>query len=333
MTITTYLASLLCGFSVFSGLILAATQIHRREARIFGWLLISAVIVLQLQHAWLFATETLPFGKLYIALLYLIAPSFYLFVRGQFAPVSKQHSFIPLLHLLPLIFAWLLPEHIAMPLAFLLGGAYLIWLVCVFLTISEQEQGESSFSREVILLISALALGLGVFVLGLSIPLLGTPLFHTLYAIGIGGIVFLVHWSLLWNPNLPDEVNEAVQQAYVKSTLQQVDNESKLAMLERLMNDDRIYQQPDLKLAGLAKQLDLSAHQLSELINTHRGVHFSRFLRNYRVDAAKTVLIAKPSLSVLDVSLQVGFSSQSAFYEAFRDITGTTPAKYRKINL
>lgn len=331
MTTLQFIAAQLCGFTLFSGIILAATQIQHREARIFGWVLTSSIIALQLFHAWLFTTQVLPFGKLYIALLYLIAPSFYLFVRGQFSPVSTQNTLFSLPHFVPVVFAWLLPEHIAMPLAFLLGGAYLTWLMRIFMRISKQ--GEPSFSREVILLILALALGLLVFVLGVSIPLLGALQFHTYYAIGIGGIFFLIHWSLLWNPNLPDEVNDAAQHAYVKSTLGQIDNDEKLKALDQLMNEAQVFQQADLKLAGLAHQLGISSHQLSELINTQHGMHFSRFLRQYRVEAAKSLLLSKPSLPVLEIGLQVGFSSQSTFYDAFRDITGTTPAKFRKINL
>ncbi|MEM7366395.1 MAG: helix-turn-helix domain-containing protein, partial [Pseudomonadota bacterium] len=37
-----------------------------------------------------------------------------------------------------------------------------------------------------------------------------------------------------------------------------------------------------------------------------------------------------PSQSVLSVSLEVGFRSQSTFYAAFREVTGLSPGDYRK---
>ena len=37
------------------------------------------------------------------------------------------------------------------------------------------------------------------------------------------------------------------------------------------------------------------------------------------------MLLAEPSASVLSVGLNVGFSAQSNFYEAFREIEGMTP--------
>ena len=44
-------------------------------------------------------------------------------------------------------------------------------------------------------------------------------------------------------------------------------------------------------------------------------------------------LINKPAVPVLSVGLDVGFSTQSNFYEAFREITGTTPGRFRRFQL
>ena len=63
------------------------------------------------------------------------------------------------------------------------------------------------------------------------------------------------------------------------------------------------------------------------------GKGFSRYLREQRSAAARHMLCAEPSASVLSVGLSVGFSSQSNFYEAFREIEGMTPGQYRKLHL
>ncbi|VAW33453.1 hypothetical protein MNBD_GAMMA01-1891, partial [hydrothermal vent metagenome] len=56
------------------------------------------------------------------------------------------------------------------------------------------------------------------------------------------------------------------------------------------------------------------------------------YLRQQRINAAKRLLLTQPKASVLAIGLDVGFASQSNFYEAFKEIADTTPAKYRAIN-
>ncbi|MFN3587648.1 MAG: helix-turn-helix domain-containing protein [Moraxellaceae bacterium] len=42
------------------------------------------------------------------------------------------------------------------------------------------------------------------------------------------------------------------------------------------------------------------------------------------------MLLAEPDTPVLDVGLAVGFSSSSAFYAAFRELTGQAPGQFRR---
>lgn len=98
------------------------------------------------------------------------------------------------------------------------------------------------------------------------------------------------------------------------------------------MSTDRIYMDSELSLPNLAESLALSPHQLSELLNTKLGKSFSRYVRELRVSAARNMLCNEPSASVLSVGLSVGFTSQSNFYEAFREIEGMTPGQFRKLH-
>jgi AraC-like DNA-binding protein len=160
-------------------------------------------------------------------------------------------------------------------------------------------------------------------------------LFVSLYAIAIGLAFFLVQVTLGLRPQLSAEVGEsaqAVQAAYASTTLASVDCAAAIARLEGLMARDRLYADPELSLPGLADRLGLTAHQLSELLNVRIGKGFARFLREHRIAAAKAMLVDEPSASVLSVGLSVGFATQSTFYEAFREIEGSTPGQYRSAN-
>ena len=99
------------------------------------------------------------------------------------------------------------------------------------------------------------------------------------------------------------------------------------------MSDDKAYQNEDLTLNSLAAEVGLTAHQLSELINSRLGVGFSRYIRERRVAAAKKPLLDAPAQSILSVSLDTGFRSQSAFYAAFKELTGQTPGDFRESQL
>jgi AraC-like DNA-binding protein len=98
------------------------------------------------------------------------------------------------------------------------------------------------------------------------------------------------------------------------------------------MQEEELFRRPDLDLPTLASHIGLSSHQLSELINTRLGKGFSRYVREFRVEAAEDMLQEELSASVLSVGMSVGFTSQSTFYEAFRELTGMTPGQFRKIH-
>jgi AraC-like DNA-binding protein len=165
--------------------------------------------------------------------------------------------------------------------------------------------------------------------LGFSAPLLGWRSFAAAYALLISAGFLLVLYLLLRFPDLARKTEEAVTTAYAVSTLGKVDIERALAALRRSFEQEHLYRDQDLSLSRLAEQLDLSGHQLSELINTQLDTSFPRLVRQYRVEAAKRMLIDEPRASVLSVGLSVGFNSQSSFYSAFKEVTGTVPSRYR----
>jgi transcriptional regulator GlxA family with amidase domain len=109
-----------------------------------------------------------------------------------------------------------------------------------------------------------------------------------------------------------------------------VDVDASLAKLNQLMTGGKAYQNESLTLASLASAVGLSGHQLSELINTRLGVGFSKYVRECRVEAAKILLISAPGRSILSIGMDTGFRSQSAFYAAFKEVTGQSPGDYRR---
>jgi transcriptional regulator GlxA family with amidase domain len=145
-------------------------------------------------------------------------------------------------------------------------------------------------------------------------------------AIGFFGVL----WLLLAVPDIASKTQEAVAQSYAQSTLGRVDVATKLTELTRLFEVERVHRDEGLSLARVAELMGLSTHQLSELVNAHLGIGFSRLVRQHRVRDAQQMLVAEPRASVLSVGLAVGFASQSTFYVAFKDELGVVPGQYRK---
>lgn len=331
------LALLLIGFSLFSSALLALTHFRREHyqgqlaSRNLGLILLLALSGLQLAHFFWLEMD-LPYVQswAYRVLLFAVAPVFFLFSQpllnpGQ--PPSLQTR--SLLHSLPIIAATWIPENFALPMAFVIGALYLLWLAR---SLYGLRQERSSFRREILLLGGIFGIAISVSLLGLFEAALPHKLFFSLYACAIGMAFFLVQVALGNRPQLSTEVSETARASYANTTLANVDCEAVLVKMDALMATEKRYVDPDLSLPKLAGWLDLNQHQLSELLNAKLGKGFSRYLRELRIDAAKQMLLDEPSASVLSIGLSVGFTSQSNFYEAFREIQGMTPGQYRKLN-
>jgi AraC-like DNA-binding protein len=100
--------------------------------------------------------------------------------------------------------------------------------------------------------------------------------------------------------------------------------------LDSLMQEEQLYRKNDLSLAELAKRLDVSIHQASELLNVHLNSNFYDYLNRYRVIYACQLLRdANCQWRVLDIAFESGFSNKNSFYRYFRDTYDMTPVEYR----
>ncbi len=94
---------------------------------------------------------------------------------------------------------------------------------------------------------------------------------------------------------------------------------------------DYIYEHLHEKLTinELAGFSDLNASYLSKLFLKETGVSVKTFIINAKIDTAKNML-KHSDFSYLDISLALGFSTQSAFISVFKKNTGMTPKQYRE---
>ena len=327
------LALLSIGFSLFCVNLLIVSNIIQRSvpqrplSKFAGFTLIICLAIIQwLNLQFILGKTESVFTPLYVLLLYFIAPSFYFYSR-QLLTLNYSSSGWQLFHALPLLIALILPVNVAVPVVFLIGSVYLLWLSRAVYLLRHQRK---RFKFELLALSGFFGIAIAVIILGFIWPLMSEATFISYYSILIGLAFFATVLTLLRFPSITDDVVEATQATYAESTLNNIDRTKILTKLSTLMEQEKLYTHENLSLSLLAEQLQLTSHQLSELINTEFKQSFSKYIRQYRVEEAKKMLLDEPDASILSISLSVGFSTQSNFYTAFRDISGTAPGQYRK---
>ena len=90
------------------------------------------------------------------------------------------------------------------------------------------------------------------------------------------------------------------------------------------------YNEP-LSLAEIAKSAILSRFHFSRVFREATGVSPGRFLTAVRIYQAKRMLVTT-SLSVTDISLDVGYNSLGSFTNRFTDSVGISPARFRRMS-
>jgi len=258
--------------------------------------------------------------------LILVPISFYFFSRSILLPEEKL-SPVMLLHLIPLLLNFLDTAEIAISISFAIGTGYCLWFANIIYGFKTQRK-RLKFEIFFFGLFSVIAVL--VLVLGFSAPYINIKYFYWIYTSSIGVCFALIVTALMIFPELLSDLSEVAKLSYASSTLTDVDKKGCLGKLEKLMVQEKMYQNDKLNLAMVAEATELSGHQLSELINVEFAVNFSRYIRGQRVEAAKDLLLKEPDSSVLAIGLEIGFKSQSNFYAAFKEITGMSPGAYRK---
>ena len=81
-------------------------------------------------------------------------------------------------------------------------------------------------------------------------------------------------------------------------------------------------------LEDVAKTIGISKYYLSNLFKKVKGVNFSAYLNEYRVEQAK-VLLKNPSLSTAEISERVGFGEPKYLSKLFKKYTGETISEHR----
>ncbi|WP_111642170.1 helix-turn-helix domain-containing protein [Marinimicrobium alkaliphilum] len=98
------------------------------------------------------------------------------------------------------------------------------------------------------------------------------------------------------------------------------------------MEDEKLYLKHNINIEQFSERLNLPPKEVSSVINKHFGTNFFEFVNTYRVEEAKRLLTSPDykDKTILDVLMDAGFNSKSAFHRFFKRLVGVSPSEYRK---
>jgi len=101
------------------------------------------------------------------------------------------------------------------------------------------------------------------------------------------------------------------------------------ARLKRVLEYVESNLDKNITLTELARVANMSLYYFAVLFRQSTGLSPHRYVLSKRVERAKE-LLHDPKLSVLDVSMNVGFEHQNNFARAFRRMIGVSPTEFKR---
>ena len=329
----------------FNGIVLSAYLFfkkNRSAAITFLCILLLSLSIRVIKSVFLYFNPSLPKIYLQIGLsaCFLIGPSLYYFFRslqlkGQPVPVSWKLTWSMLAALI--IITGVLVPYQTYPAAwnkiivFVIYGQWLMYLVAagvllkhLLKTIFVNPATLSTTDR------FWLMLYLGNCFIYLVYVLSWVGIIYGMYISGPVFFSLLLYFTIFFHLNGAKLENNGLSVKPEKRKIATNDALLWVEKLETVIREKKLYQDPNLKLNDLAKHINITPHQLSQLLNDNLGKSFSTYINEYRIQEACKIIGTDDRLTFEAIGYEVGYNSKSTFYTAFKKVTDTTPALYRE---
>lgn len=147
-------------------------------------------------------------------------------------------------------------------------------------------------------------------------------IFILINALFINSVVH-THSLLTTKPEISrDKINEKI-------------TESAIQKVQEGMELHKFFLKHNLNIEEFSKRINLPVKEVSAVINKHYNTNFFEFMNSYRVEEAKRLLSdsAHIDMTIMDILLEAGFNSKSAFHRFFNRLVGISPSEFRKQQL
>lgn len=105
-----------------------------------------------------------------------------------------------------------------------------------------------------------------------------------------------------------------------------------LGALRRMMEEEKLYLDPELNRESLAQQLGINAKALSLVLNQYANQNFNDFVNTYRVREVTEKLTSPENqhLTITGMAFDSGFNSQATFQRVFKSLKGMSPKEFQR---
>jgi AraC-like DNA-binding protein len=107
---------------------------------------------------------------------------------------------------------------------------------------------------------------------------------------------------------------------------------SVIRRIEDAMINQKLYLKPHLTVSELSNKVSVPEYKVRKAINRQLGFkNFCEFLNHYRIQETSRLLL-DTEIPISNIGIDVGYSSMSTFYKAFKEKYSLTPKEYRAIH-
>lgn len=341
MAIGNQILFFLAGLGVFNGFLLALCfffliKPQRWVNILFGLLMLMLCIRIGKSVFHIFTDVDRIYRQIGLSACILVGPLLWLYVRhflsDSIGPKRSDglHLLIPLATVVTVGLIWPYESHPGAWNYYIVRGIYAIWIVYMIASVrlivplvEKVFQKEATIRAYWLLLVvsSILLLCIAYNLAYYGFPYLSGPLLFSL--------VFYVLTGFLISKKNYSHILRAAPVKYQNQKVSVGKADQLLQSLSDLMQEQQLYLNQKIKLADVAQSIASTPHEVSQVINDRLGISFNQYINEYRIKAACQLLQASDHLTVEGIGQEVGFSSRSAFYTAFKAVMKQTPGQYK----
>lgn len=288
---------------------------------------------------------------------FFVMPAVYLYIKKlvsrNYKPTLVHYSFflpgiLNVLILIPLIYMKGVDEKIifsdqvynlsggSLPSVIFITG-FLFKVIFVGLTLKEisfmcSREGlrESGVFRTIMFLYFELLVAFSISTVGF---LNGNYLLLRINTLVFDQIIMMPLFLSFRYPNILHNLSVDISRVkYRQSQVNGLNVSTVIVRLKELLQIEKIFTNPELNIGIVSEKLNISSHQLSEIINREMKMNFRSLVNACRIKEAKKMLLDDPDETVLKIAYSVGFNSKTSFNNAFAALNKMTPTEFRKKN-